>query len=191
MKACDLPKDLYHVDNLPFRGFLADALSLALARGKPLLSRSSRSGSTLIVDPHAEAPDVVEPLFDTLGALSGKAPGLFAPVTEEYPKPEQIAWSEALRLSVEYRNGSWWLLIDPNIWIWPRRGRKVAAKFLDRRRSDRFNKKYNEILDAWTRILFGEKQNTEITLTSFEGEGDVENPEFRLGNRTAFTRRLS
>ena len=62
---------------------------------------------------------------------------------------------------------------------------------MDRRRADRFNRKYNALIDAWIRVILGTgERNAEITFSAFtEGEAS-ENPTFKIGSRTAFARRL-
>ena len=132
------------------------------------------------------------PLFDVVGQPFGQITGLFTPITEEYPQPEKVMWAEAVRVSFELKNGVPWLLLDPDLWIWPPRARRIAVDFLDKRRSDRRNDKYNALLDAWVQIVLGtEARNTEIDLTAFDDGVEPENPAFRIGSRTAFARRSS
>jgi len=103
----------------------------------------------LIVDPHAKTKSGLEALSHVVGGrISGTIPGLFAPVTEQHPQPVKVDWAEAVQVSIDFKNGRAWLLLDPDIWIWPARARHDAVGFLDERRSDRFNQKYNAILDA-------------------------------------------
>ena len=186
----DLPQDIGSPENLHIKGFVEEALSGALARDKPLLSRTTRTSSFLIVDPHAQNQGGLDPLFDVVGKESGTITGLFAPVTEEHPTPEQITWAEAVRVSVDCKDGKVWLLIDPDIWIWPPRARKSAAKFMEQRRSDRYNNKYNELLDAWVRVILDtDKRDSEVSLSTFCQGAATENPVFRIGSRTAFSRR--
>ena len=167
----DLPPDIGAPDNLHIKGFVEEALCSALARGKPLLSRTTRTSSFLIADPHAQDQGGLDPLFDVVGKESGTITGLFTPVTEAHPTPEQVTWAEAVRVSVDCKDGKVWLLIDPDIWIWPPRARKSAAKFMEQRRSDRYNNKYNELLDAWIRVILDtDKRDSEVSLSAF-GQG--------------------
>lgn len=188
----DVPMDIRSAENLHVKAFVEEALCLALARGRPLLSRIRRSSPYLIADPHAEDTSGLDPLFQVVGKTSGIVPGLFSPVTPDHPQAEQVRWSEALRVSVDMKGARLWVLLDPDIWVWPPRAREVATEFLDRRRADRFNKKHNELLDAWVRVALGtDTRNTEITLSTFEEGSGAENPSFHIGSRTAFTRRLA
>lgn len=185
-----LPTDLGSPDNLTIKRFMEDGLCAALVRGKPLLTRATRSASFLIVDRHAANAGALATLRAVVGATSGVIPGLFAPIDDVHPHPEQVAWAEAVRISIDVKNGEAWLLVDPDIWIWPHRARELARDFLSRRRGDRFNQKYNAILDAWIRLLVGSTDlNAEASITAFLGIAGPENPCFVFGSRTGFARR--
>lgn len=188
---CDLPSDLGSPNNLHFKGFMEAALCAALARNRPVATRQTRSGAFLIADSHQDAVTALVPLCDVVGAATGTIPGLVAPPTPEHPGPETVAWSEALRLSIEIKDGKAWMLIDPDIWIWPGRARESAVTFLDQRRGDRFNSKYNGLLDAWIHLILGSARDVEVTLRPFDDGSESENPTFTLGTRTAFSRRLT
>lgn len=186
-----LPDDIRKPGNLHLKGFIEEALGYALARERPLLVRARHGSVFLIVDQHADDVGGLDPLFQLVGNASGKVPGVFTVPTPEKPKSEQVDWAEALRISVDQKGGSLWLIIDPDIWIWPPRARANARDFLDRRRSDRKNDKFNALLDAWVQLLFdSDERNSEITVTPFSDGNEIENPRFRIGNRTAFSRRL-
>ena len=135
---------------------------------------------------------MLEPLFRAVGKVGGNIDGLFTPVDEAHPLPERVAFAEAVRISIEVRNGRTWMLLDPDIWIWPSRARESAQPFLDQRRKDRFNSKYNELLSAWIRVLLGERQDgSAVMLTAFEEGTEAENPSFGIGRITAYARRAS
>ena len=186
-----LPDDIRKPENLHLKGFIEEALGYALARGRPLLVRARHGSVFLIADQHADDVGGLDPLFQLVGKTSGKVPGVFTVPTPEKPNSEPVDWAEALRISVDQKGGSLWLIIDPDIWIWPPRARANARDFLDRRRSDRKNDKFNALLDAWVQLLFDtEERNSEITVTPFSDGNKIENPRFRIGNRTAFSRRL-
>lgn len=187
----DVPANIRSAENLHVKRFVEEALCLALSRDKPLLCRTDRTSTYITVDPHAEDVGGLDPLFQIVGKTSGKIPGLFTTVTPEQPVSQQVGWSEALRLSLDYKDGQLWILIDPDIWIRPRRARKDAEEFLDERRGDRYNKEYNDLLDAWIQVILGtDTRNAEIELTAFDEGSDVENPRFRIGSRTAFSKRF-
>lgn len=184
--------DLSGAKALHIRGFIADALAKALARGKPLLARTNRSGSWLIADRHSADVGTLTALQRAAGSTSGIVSGLFTEPTDEHPERERIYWSEAARVSLDVRGEHAWLTIDPDVWIWPQRARRDATEFLDKRKANRFNQKFNDLLDAWIEIALGTKErNTSIEVRPFANGSESENPTFTIGTRTAFARRLS
>ncbi|NFV80692.1 SIR2 family protein [Magnetospirillum aberrantis] len=188
----NIPSDLNDPEHLHFKRFMEEGLVTAIARDRPLLSRSERFGSILIVDPHAEDKTALNPVFQQVSKLSGDIPGLFAPVSEEFPAPRKISWAEALRVSIAQKSGQTWAVIEPDIWIWPRGARKLAADFMDGRRQGRFNNKFDALMDAWVRVVIGSDQRgIACALQAFPGPTGPNNPLFTLGSRTAYTKRLS
>lgn len=186
----DLPEDLSRPESLHLRGFLEDALAKAIARSRPLLARTTRTGTWLIVDRHSEDPTTLSSLQQVVGKVSGKIPGLFTEADENFPRQEQIEWAEAARVSLDVKQDQAWLLVDPDIWIWPPRGRRIATDFLDRRRGNRFNDTFNALLNAWVNLLLGpHERNSDIPISPFDNGSEVENPRFTLGSRTAYSRR--
>jgi hypothetical protein len=187
--SADLPKNFALPGNQYIAGFLESALAKALARNKPLQAKTTRYESLLIADGQPESREALASIAQIVGsATSGKVSGLKAPATDEFPE-EDVTWAEAARISVEYKNGRAWLLIDPDIWITPKRARKDATTFLDGRRADRFNAKYNDLLDAWIRVILGTpERGTEVTVQPFEAGNETENPQFRLGSRSAYAK---
>lgn len=188
----DTPADICSPHNLYFKGFVEEALCKALARKKSLRTRTGRSASFLIANSNPTAQSDLSPLTNVVGTISGTVAGLLAPATDEYPQSEKVTWAETVRISIDVKNGQLWLLLDPDVWIWPTRARQIAVDFLDQRRGDRYNKKYNDLLDAWARIILGtEERNTEITFSAFDGGTGAENPSFKIASRTGFARRLA
>jgi hypothetical protein len=186
----DLPTDLGSPNNLYVKGFIEEALCKALARGKPLRACISRYDASLVADDRAGAD--LRPVSSIVGATSGTVPGVLAPVTEDHPVAEKVTWAESARLSIDFKDGHLWLLLEPDIWIEPSRARRTAVDFLDARRGDRYNKKFNDLLDAWVQIVLGTaERNTEVALSPFDKGAGAENPSFRISSRTAFARRRS
>ena len=187
----ELPTDLGLPGNLHVKGFLEDALGTALTRGRPLLSRTRRTSTTLIADPHAEDETLLDPVFRVVGKLSGTVNGLFAPITDEHSEPAKVSWAEALRVSIVQKQGETWALLDPDIWIWPPRAREVATDFLDQRRKGRFNNHFNVLLDAWVQVLVGPcARRANLTFQAFDGDEGAANPTFQINSQTAFAQRL-
>ncbi len=188
----ELPADISLPENRHVKGFIEEALSVALARGRPLLSRSTRYSTYLIADPHADDRSELQPLSEIVGATSGDVRGLFTSVTDEHPSADQVSWSESVRIALDVKDDKLWLLLNPDIWIWPLSARRNAAEFMDGRRRDRYNKKYGALLDAWVRIILGtNERNALVRVSAFSGGTDVENPTFEMASRTAFARKLS
>jgi hypothetical protein len=93
---------------------------------------------------------------------------------------------------LDIKDARHWLLIDPDIWIWPQRSRRDAVTFLRERRGGRLNDKYNALLDMWIEIVLGtDQRNVELDFSAFDKGGETENPVFRIVARTAYTRRLA
>ena len=186
-----VPADLGSPDNLHVKRFVEDALCAALIRGKPLLTRTTRTSAFILVDPHTDEASSLDGLFTIVGKTSGAVAGLITPATEYHPQAEKVTWTEAVRVSIDTKNNQTWLLIDPDIWIWPTRARELATEFMDERRKDRYNDKYNALLDAWISLILGSAdRKSEVTVSTFQGGSDAENPKFRIFNRTGFAWRL-
>lgn len=187
-----VPANLSAPGNLHVHGFVEEALCKALARERPLISRKTRNEAVLIVNSKTMDVGALDPLFQVVGKSLGTVDGVFAPVTDEHPHAEKVSWAECVRISLDYKEGRLWLQLDPDVWIWPTRAREAAVKFLDQRRGSRFNKVYNQLLNAWIRVLFAsDDRNAEIEVSAFDNGNDASNPKFKLSNRTSFARRLS
>lgn len=191
IKDIDLPTNIDEPEQRQVKALLEEALAIALVRERPLIARSGRGGTALIVDRHTKDVGALDPLFKLVGKTSGIIPGLMTEPTDEHPTAEQVAWAECVYLSLERRQGKTWLLLDPDIWIWPPRSRRGAVDFLDKRRADRYNSKYSGLLDAWIDILFeGKERGSEAVFTTFDGSASASNPSFTIGNRTGYSRWL-
>jgi len=183
----DLPTEIDGPEHLHIKGFLEEALLPALARGRPLIGRTTRDGAILIADSHATDRTSLDTVGQKVGQLTGLVAGLFAPATKERPQPEQIAWAEALRLSLLRKNGETWLVLDPDVWIWPPRARECATEFLDRRNKGRFNRRYDDLLSAWIEAILGKhKEPADLRFSTFDVDAGGESPAFVIGSRTAF-----
>lgn len=186
----EVPTDLDSPNNLYVRGFIEEALCKALARGKPLRAVMSRYSAFLAVSESSHA--TLQPLLRLLSTTSGTVPGILSPITESHPVAERVTWAEAVRISIDFRNGCLWLLLEPDIAIEPSHARKKAVDFLDQRKGDRYNQKYNDLLDAWVQIVLATaERNIEVTLSPFENGTEASNPVFRISTRTAFTKRFA
>lgn len=187
----DLLSDLDN--NLHLKGFLQRALCLGLMRGKPLLCREWRDGLMLIVDRMNDISLMTPGLKQSVGGtLYGSVPGVMTEATEEFPNREQLWWAEAVKVDLELVNDAYWLLLKPDIWIWPKRSRELATKFLDERTCKRFNKQADELLSAWIKILLpGDARAINHVIAPFDGEENQGCPRFIVNSRTAFSRKIS
>ena len=179
-------------NNLPMKGFIERGIGLALMRGKPLLFRTWRGGSVLIIDRARPTPELTKELSRCVGgALFGKIPGLMTLATDEHPQREEVWWAEAIKIDLEEIDGKFWLLLKPIVWIWPKRARIQAVDFLDRRTGGRFNKPADALLSAWIRLLFpAADKGADLGLAPLEGAQDTGHPHFTINGRTAFSRRV-
>lgn len=186
-----IPTNIF-TEHPQLKGFIEEALGRSLAKDRPITSYVRYSKTHLIVQSEPGDPKALASLASVVGRTSGIIRGLFTQVTQEHKKSEQVRWSEALRLSIDHKDGKTWLLISPDIWVWPARARESATEFLSDRKRDRFNKKYNALLDAWIQTLFGDNsRNSEFSVAAFDDGNNAENPSFLIGSRTAFARRLT
>ena len=187
-----MPEDLRVPKNYHVKSFVERALALSLIRGRPLLTRTRGPATYLIANPHAPSRTDLAPLSAVVGKARGTVPGLHTDPAPDRPQSDEVEWAEALRISVTYANDRPWLLLHPELWIWPPRARKDARDFMQHRRRDRFNAKHNRLLDAWLRIVLGDHQRaSSLELSPFASGEDAENPRFLLSSRTAFARRIS
>jgi len=179
-------------NNLHLKGFLERGIGLALVRGKPLLYRTWRGGSVLILDRAIPSPAMTKHILRCVGGdLYGRLAGMMTEVTPEHPRLEEIWWAEAVKLDVEEIDGKFWLLVKPDVWVWPKHARKQAATFLDKRTGGRFNKQADALLSAWIGFLFPNAEKaSEHVLTPFEGPDDAAHPRFVINSRTAFSRKV-
>ena len=106
MAPASIEKELHDLqNNLHLKGFVERGISLALMRGKPLIFRTWRGGSVLILDKAHPMPELANEVKRCVGELYGRVPGLTAPPTDEHPKPEEVWWAEAIKLDLEEIDG--------------------------------------------------------------------------------------
>jgi hypothetical protein len=196
LKAVSIAERVADIDaNLFFKGFLEQGLAYALKRGKPILHRATRHGSTLILDRQKQVDASLTGLRGAVtgqanGQVYGQVPGLMSLPNEDHPEPESVWWAESVEVDLQQLNGRYWVTLRPNVWIWPRWARRDATKFLDQRLGNRFNQKADAILSAWIALLLpGGKAHSDHELFAFDGTGGPGNPKFVVNDRTAFTRR--
>lgn len=187
-----LPDDLSVPENLHLKGFFEEAICKALAKDKPLISRTTRHASFLIANPTAPTKGALGPIGSAVsGSTGGNISGMKTVAASGRPA-EQVRWAESLKLSIEVKNGQRWLLLEPDLWIWPETARRDATQFMEQRRKDRYNGKHNSLITAWIKVILGtDKVNTVVPVRPFASGSADANPEFRIGSRTAYSKRLA
>jgi hypothetical protein len=177
---------------LHIKNFLEGGLARALCRDRPLLHRRQRSGASLIVDNKAQDIGILEALFREAGKVTGLVPGLSMPATDEHHAVEKVHYAESLHISLSYADDRLWLLLTPDVWIWPTFARRHATAFLDKRKADRRNDKYDRLLSAWIGILSDDAgKDVEFRFTPFPGDASYLNPSFGFSTRTGFSKKRS
>lgn len=168
-------------------GLLYDALVRALARRRPLRSILRRSGHSLVVVPPdaSRTDDTAVQLRQQLQALSAAyAESLVGTVSKL-----QFPFAEAVRVRLEAWLDRSWCVFDPFTWVdLPREvGRgsgepgtgqspafapgDPAGDWRRERWARRYNPKWANILDAWTRVLVPEDQTSAKAIGCLEDEG--------------------
>lgn len=182
--------DWRNFSKLHVKKFLEEGLGKAFARTCPLLMRRRGSGVYLIVDQKAEDVGIFERLFNEVGKTTGLIPGLTVPETERHPSADRVHFAEAVRMSLGFADERMWILLTPDVWIWPAYARQNATQFLDHRKSNRRNDKYDRLLSAWVCILSDEAgKDVEVTVSPFDGEAGFLNPSFGFSTQTGFARK--
>lgn len=164
------------------RGLLLDALIRGIARERSLLAIRRGRRQCLIPCPE----NIPSPQYETLRraarGIRGKVDGT------------DIAWSEALRIRLDYRLGRMWLILLPGLWVDlpPVVDGSIDAGTMQRvrdfqreRLATRYNRIANALLDGWIAVLFGD---TEDAVFRSLGISDGVDASFRLARRTAFCR---
>lgn len=169
-------KDLMY-DDSSVKEIILAALALGLTNGKPLRYLKKREKQFIIPDPKKTNDSV----FNELGkALEG-------PITGYIPKTK-LLWTVALEVNIQYLMEKPLLQIVPTVIVARTSDvieKKLVAPFVKEATARWFNPKYDSILNAWLKIIFG--QNKKINVTTFQHSSGV-NPTFQLSQTTAFSR---
>lgn len=157
------------------RGLIREALSRALVRECQLrLAHAGRQHELVPADP---AGPLWQPLQNIVGRIAGNVTG----------HPE-LAWSEGLRVRLDWADDRLWVLFDPGIvfeGVNPA-NKSAAADFARERTVKRYNSKLNDLLDFWGEtIAQGGRE-----LRAF-GIGDGVDATFRLATTTAYSKRAA
>lgn len=170
-------------------GLLLDAVTIGIGRTTGLRHVLARRGHQVRVhDPRATGLDR---LRSACKSLTGTVPGTTR------------TWAEAVGLTVEQRDGAWWLLVVPELWVRPAHrvldepyparlhAEQVAiADFVRERWAPRYNRNMHAILDAWVRVLCGGRGPREVRTWNLPANEGVD-PTFEIVGRTAYSRPYS
>lgn len=170
------------ISDSPFlKSFLERALVKAFCHGKPILLRQKGKIYYAVV-PHKAASD---PTFSNLRNVldyKGK-PGY---ITGRVPGFSDLSWAEAVMIRLEERDGRFWIMLRPDIWIEPSFRRHEAADFLRKRRLYRYNNKSYHLLDAWIEILLGSIGSGKAATVTCFPDGEFSG-DFEISTRTAYS----
>ncbi|MCL4543145.1 MAG: SIR2 family protein [Chloroflexi bacterium] len=158
-------------------GLLYDALARALAREYPIRVDRRRSSLLLIVDAARAEHAGLRSLRQVIGGMTGTVPG------------SGLGWSEAARLRLEYRLDRIFLLFEPTVWVEHADDDSyalVTKEFVRERLATRYNRVWNQLLEAWAEIIVPDAQ--ERTVRAF-GVSDGVDASFTISKITAFSRR--
>ena len=173
---------------MQIKRFVEDAAGQCFAARRPLLMRRNRSGLHLIVDKGTQDVGCLEKLQQACGALWGTIPGLSIPESDWHDAVDKVDFAESVQISLSVVEGQMWLMLRPNVWIWPSFARRDAADWLDQRKKDRRNDVFNELLNAWVSVLLDDPNREEIVRVSFfDGDASPENPSFLISSRTGYS----
>ncbi len=162
-------------------GLLYDSIVRALVRDLPL--RAVRRGSQhfLMVAGKREMEPRLKPLVETTQRVFGKIP------------QTTFSWAEAVAVRIEHANDRLWLLLEPTVLGSTLSDEHTAderlrrKEFVRERLATRYNKKWNELLDAWIKVLSGDQEKWTVTTFGLTQGVDAS---FTIHATTGFSRRL-
>lgn len=181
-------------------GLIYDALTRALTRGRPLRPMFRSGGHRVLVRPPDQSRnDRGAQLGRNELAALHQAYGV--PLTGTVQKIDR-PFAEGIHVRLEHWDGRWWFVYDPFTWVHlprpPEEGsegesrgqgrnaslpRTVASDWGRERWAQRYNPRWNEIIDAWAKLL----APTAITqVTAHRVDGDGVNAAFQIANVTAW-----
>jgi len=157
-------------------GLLYEAIVKAVCRVRPLLPRRRRGQWALSVDPIRSGDDILRPLKCAVKSICGNIGGAM--------------WSEAVQLTLECRMDRLWLVFEPTVWLdCPGDALPADAReFRRNRATGRYNSTWNDLVNAWAKILTG---NETIASLSTYDMADGIDAKFVISGVTGFSRRTA
>jgi hypothetical protein len=170
-------KDLMYDDSSTKELILA-ALTMALTNNRPLRRVKKREKQFIIPDPKK----ISAPEFSQLSnAFEG-------PITGYIPRTK-LLWTAALELNIQYLLNKPLLQLMPTIIVARTSDiteKKLVAPFVKEATARWFNLKFDSILSAWLKVVFGDDKT--INVTAFPPLTSGVNPAFQLSQTTAFSK---
>lgn len=165
-----------------YHAFFERALVTGLINNRPLRIKNDK-GFFIIVNDSKSTDPIFLPLKEALKDYNGNL-GMISGRISTSP---DVTWAEAVNVKLEIRNGVAYMILRPTIWIEPHIERRNQIDFIKRRKSKRYNKTTNMLLDAWIKILLGNVGVGEAIVNIYY---ETKYPAiFRLSTRTAFSRK--
>jgi len=171
-------------DSTILRAFLDKALSLSLIEGKPHLLHRRRNGVYYVVVNNAHKNDAA---FTELRKILGYN-GQLGYISGTVKGVENTFWAEAISVKLDFRNGTPWLLLRPDIWITPMKNREEAEDLIYQRKIRRYNNKSYDLLAAWIAILFGQSGGNKNVCTIYRPDSEAP-ASFTIALRSAYSGR--
>lgn len=155
------------------RGLLRDGIARALARHRGLRHARRRSSDLLY------PADVRDPAWIPLRGLVGDLTG----VLNSHP---DVTWYEGLGTRLDWADDQLWLLLEPRtVFVGLDDASKAAASDFARERTvRRYNRELNELVDFWSRLLYGDGAQLRAL-----GISDGVDACFSLSQTSAFSKR--
>lgn len=165
-----------------YHAFFERALVTGLTSNRPLRLKNDK-GFFITVNDSKSTELIFQPLKEALKDYNGNL-GIISGRISSSP---DVTWSEAVNVKLEIRNGVAYLILRPTIWIEPHLERRNQIDFIKRRKSKRYNKTTNMLLDAWIKILLGNVGVGEAIINIYDRKKYPAT--FRISTRTAFSRK--
>ena len=162
--------------------FIENAVSEAVCRDKPLMLRRKGRSCFAVVD-HQKIDDPrLNPLKVAVGFRN--TPGK---VIGSVPGKVEMFWAEALKLKGERQDGKWWLLVEPDIWVYPLAKREEAVDFLRGKKIKRYNRQAFQLLSVWIELICGSIGHGKVVAVCYQDNAEFP-AKFELSTRTAYSR---
>ncbi len=156
---------------------LYEALIRALKRERGLLSFKRQGHFIAAIDPKKADEDQYNGLKNAVGDITGRIVSA------------GVWWSEGIAIRFDMRQGRLFLVFEPTTAVENLPSRRVSEEVKEhhrKRAAVRYNRKWNNLLDAWSSVLTDDQP---IGRLSAFGAGEGIDAIFEFNRRTSFSRR--